>query len=211
MNIIVKPYGKDIFECRPDTSWERENKDIFLIEGINSIEISPVVFARISKAGKCISKKFISRYYDGINFGLLLYPIIQNIKNDNIGDIFDTASGNDEQQTRLNYLDHTSLLPHPLYNPIVLENADNSFNLQIDGTDTYSCDCSEEIKDKLENAITESSRYISLRIGDMVAVEISNGLNAFTSISSNNQNSDHSIGIRAEFCDKETISTRLIL
>ena len=73
MNITVRPYGSDMCYCRPDTTWERENRDIYSPECVDEWKATPIVFARISKAGKCISQKFISRYYDGFNFGMLLY------------------------------------------------------------------------------------------------------------------------------------------
>lgn len=73
MNIIVKPYGSSICYCRPDTTWERENKDFYSPECVNEIHWTPVVFARISKAGKCVGKKFVERYYDGVGCGMLMY------------------------------------------------------------------------------------------------------------------------------------------
>ena len=73
MNIIVKPYGSSLCYCRPDTTWERENKDFYSPECVKELHWAPIVFARISKAGKCIGGKFVSRYYDGYSFGVLLY------------------------------------------------------------------------------------------------------------------------------------------
>ena len=73
MNIIVKPKGSDLCYCRPDTTWERESKDFYVPDYIKEMYWAPVVFVRISKAGKCINPKFVSRYYDSYNFGTLLY------------------------------------------------------------------------------------------------------------------------------------------
>ena len=73
MNIIVKPYGSELCYCRPDTTWERENRDFYVPEGIGNISWAPVIFARVSKAGKCISPKFASRYFDAFGFGMLMY------------------------------------------------------------------------------------------------------------------------------------------
>ena len=77
MNISVKPYGSNLCYCRPDTTWERENKDFYSPECVNEIYWTPVVFARICKAGKCISEKFVERYYDAFNFGALMYCSIE--------------------------------------------------------------------------------------------------------------------------------------
>ena len=106
MNIIVKPYGSDLCYCRPDTTWERENKDFYSPECVNEIYWTPVVFARISKAGKCVGKKFVERYYDGIGCGMLMYCSGQAmISNGPLSHI----------------VDKTSILPHPLFQPVVFE------------------------------------------------------------------------------------------
>ena len=72
MNIIVITADGHV-RCRPDTTWEREDKDIYAPEQVSSYSYSPVLFARISKAGKCIGEKFVDRYYDAVNYGMLLY------------------------------------------------------------------------------------------------------------------------------------------
>ena len=102
MNIIVKPYGSALCCCRPDTTWERENRDFYSPECVNEVTWTPVVFARISKAGKCIGRKFAERYFDGFGCGMLMYC--------KVGE--DLCS----------CVDRTSILPMPLYNPVVLEN-----------------------------------------------------------------------------------------
>ena len=135
MNIIVNPHGCSACYCRPDTTWERENKDIYISEGIDSIYWTPVMFARISKAGKCIQKKFASRYYDSFNFGILIYT--------GKGDIAFTSCA-----------DHTSLLPSPLYNPVVMENEENEFIFFKNGKAIFSSGCS---KDALEESLCRAS------------------------------------------------------
>ena len=127
MNIIVKPYGSTLCYCRPDTTWERENRDFYSPECVNEIYWTPVVFARISKAGKCVSGKFVERYYDGFNFGVLMYCTIE-----------DSVSA---------FVDHTSILPHPLYNPVVLE-GENDFEILRNGE---KVDFSNDAKDISED------------------------------------------------------------
>ena len=128
MNIIIKPYGSTLCYCRPDTTWERENRDFYSPECVNEIYWTPVAFARISKAGKCVSGKFVERYYDGFNFGALMYC--------HIGESEFSA-----------YVDHTSILPHPLYNPVVLE-GENIFEVMRNGekVDFGSIDMTETKK-----------------------------------------------------------------
>jgi hypothetical protein len=144
MNIIVKPYGSKSCYCRPDTTWERENKDFYSPECVNEVYYTPVVFARVAKAGKCIGGKFVQRYYDGIGCGVLLY-----------GD-------------GISHIDKSSILPLPLYDPMVFDD-EKGFEIN---EDCIAPDEAGEWRRLLEDTICRSSELISLRIGDYVAVEL---------------------------------------
>lgn len=157
MNIVVKPYSSVHSYCRPDTSWERENRDLYTPDRVERWDWTPIAFVRISKAGKCVGKKFASRYYDAFGFGALLY--IGSVE----GEPVDSAASS--------CADHTSILPFPLYDIAVLENTDNSFNVCKNGEEVYSTDC-HDIKSAIEEAICRSSEFISLRTGDILAVEL---------------------------------------
>ena len=172
MNIIVKPYGSELCYCRPDTTWERENKDFYSPECVNEIYWSPVVFARVCKAGKCVGKKFVERYYDGVGCGMLLY------------------CGNSA------VVDKSSILPHPLFLPVVLEGEKefvvNNTHVILSGA-----------KDILEEAICSASQLTSLRIGDFVAVE----LKELQKLASKE---DGDVAVKGEFCEKEIFSFNII-
>lgn len=152
MNIIARPYGSEMCYCRPDTTWQKEDKDFYSPNGIGSISWAPVLFARISKAGKCVSAKFASRYYDALNFGALLY------------------CHTEENDVRISCVDHSSILPFPLYNPVVMESEENGFVVKKNGETLFSCKTSG-VK-IIEDAICQASQFTSLRIGDMIAVEL---------------------------------------
>ena len=92
MNIIVRPYESDLCYCRPDTTWEKESRDLYIPEGVDKVLWAPVVFAKVCKAGKCVSGKFVSRYYDAVGFGALIYC-------------------NDGNIAFSSCMDHTSILP----------------------------------------------------------------------------------------------------
>ena len=173
MNIIVKPYGSSICYCRPDTTWERENKDFYSPECVNEIHWTPVVFARISKAGKCIGKKFVERYYDGVGCGMLMY------------------CGNSV------IVDKSSILPHPLFQPVVLEDEKefvvNASTVILSGA-----------KDLIEEAICNASQLTSLRIGDFVAVELKE-------LEKLAGKEDGTVAVKGEFCEKEIFSFNIIL
>lgn len=190
MNIITRPYGSDLCCCRPDTTWERENKDFYSPECVNAIFRAPVVFARISKAGKCIGSRFAERYYDGFNFGVLLY----------------CSTAEEMTPADIAYascIDHTSLLPMPLYNPVLITNEDNFFEISADGKKIYGCHCGEDIKSIIEDTICRASQLTSLRIGDFVAAELE-------MLEILARRSDDSISLEATFCENEIISNRII-
>jgi hypothetical protein len=192
MNIVVKPYGSDMCCCRPDTTWERENRDLYSPECVNAWEWTPVLFARISKAGKCISPKFASRYYDSLNFGALLY----------IGGA-DKACGS--------CADHTSILPLPLFNPVVMESEGNKFEVVkneevIFSLETPVADSLQDIAKLLqaaEKAICRASQLTSLRIGDYVAVEL-----APASVLA--EKTEGSLSFKATFCENEIFNFKVI-
>lgn len=149
MNIIVRPQGSDLCYCRPDTTWERENKDLYVPDNVGALYWAPIVFVRISKAGKCIGGKFVSRYYDAYNYGVLLYC--------NEGPVAFTSC-----------TDHTSRLPFPLQDVATIEDG-NIYKVYRNGEEIFSGSAD---KAKVEDTICKASQNTSLRIGDFVAIEL---------------------------------------
>ena len=206
MNIIVRPYGSDLCHCRPDTTWERENKDFYSPECVNEIYWTPVVFARISKAGKCVGRKFVERYYDGIGCGMLMYCSGQAmISNGPLPTSWappptrgwENAISDHQPIRPLSHIvDKTSILPHPLFQPVVLEDEKafivNDTSVILSGA-----------KDLLEEAICKASTLTSLRIGDFVAVELAPaGLLA--------SKDEGSAAFRASYCENDMYEFKLI-
>lgn len=150
MNIIVKPKESNFCYCRPDTTWERENKDYYVPEKIDAVFWTPIMFARISKAGKCINPKYASRYYDSFSFGALLYA-------------------GEGETAFTSCADHTSILPSPLYNTIVMEGEGNECIMFRNGLAIFR---GTPQKDLIEDAICKASEMTSVRIGDYVACEL---------------------------------------
>ena len=188
MNILVLPYGKNKVICRPDTTWERENKDIFIPDDVTGFDYSPIQFARVCKAGKSIGIRFADRYYDSINFGVLLYPKF--------------SDNRDCCLAELSCMDHTSILPFPLYNKVTLENGNNSFKLYCEDRKLFStsnCSCAA-----LNELAVTASRYTSLRIGDLICIELQKPESLFDTTSQ-----DKDTYIRATFCENETFNLKI--
>ena len=156
MNIIVKT-AKGHIIVRPDTTWEKDNADFFPPDFVDRLTFTPAVFARILKPGRSIGRRFASRYYDAVNFGVLLYP--ENLM-DNSHESFATAS----------CLDHTSFLPAPMYNPVTLGVEGNSFILKRNDEVIFEYDAAT--RGMIEEAITEATKMVYIRTGDLIAIEL---------------------------------------
>lgn len=187
MNIIIKHKGG--IYCRPDTTWERENKDLYSPDFVNGYSYAPVAFARICKAGKCIGKKFAGRYYDSVNFGVMLYV---------------TNMLEDGSRAEASCTDHTSFLPAPLYNPAVFNTEGNEFFLDLDGSTSFTAATDSSLVSRLEEAICDASQKVSLRIGDMVALELDEIRPLLTK-------EDKEVQISGRFCDNELFKCRIIM
>ena len=197
MNIIVKPYGSDLCYCRPDTTWERENKDFYSPECVNEIYWTPVVFARVSKAGKCVGRKFVERYYDGVGCGMLLYCGTSTTS-------FDGSAG---VRWLSEVVDRSSILPHPLFQPVVLEDEKEfivscQHDAQGDAAPSHNIILSGA-KNLLEEALCNASQLTSLRIGDFVAVE----LRELQKLASREE---ANIAVKGEFCEKDVFSFNIV-
>lgn len=201
MNIIVRLYGSGKFLCRPDTSWERENKDLFAPDSVSSYLWTPILFARISKAGKCVGRKFASRYWDAVSYGALLY----------VGDMLD---GSPESMACASCADRTSVLPFPMYDKATLESGLNMFSLRIDSIEAYST-VTEGATEMIEEAITASSAIVSLRIGDIIAIELAPmqpmGQGVQTEAHGTCDRSPEMTEISGTFCDNELFKFNIIM
>ena len=234
MNIIVKPYGSELCYCRPDTTWERENKDFYSPECVNEIYWTPVVFARVSKAGKCVGKKFVERYYDGVGCGMLLYcgtsglsvnsgdprnpatagcalqrstgPFAESLATHSRG--WENAISDHQPIRQLSHIvDKTSILPHPLFLPVVLE-GETEFVVSCQHDAQGDATLSQNIilsgaKDLLEEALCNASQLTSLRIGDFVAVE----LKELQKLAAREEGN---IAVKGEFCEKEIFGFNIV-
>lgn len=201
MNIIVRTAeGKYI--VRPDTTWERDNEDIYVPEFVNRLSWTPVLFARISKPGRSVGEEFAERYYDGIGYGVLLYPE-------------DMCDGSEAGFACASCLDHTSFLPFPVYNKVTLDRPGNVFELRLNDSEvifSHSCASSQAIR----NAIAEATRYIYIRTGDVIAIELQarKPLCARDTVGNSAAFGDFipcsRANLKATFCENETIDFDII-
>lgn len=188
MNIVVKTAaGKYI--VRPDTTWERDNEDVYLPEFVDEVSYSPVLFARISKPGRSVGEEFAERYYDGIGYGVLLYP--ENM-----------IDGTAEGFACASCLDHTSFLPFPVYNKITLGREGNVFELKADGKSIFSCNSGDA--GMIRKAIAEATRYIYIRTGDILAIELDSRKHLCS-------RQDKPLQLYGSYCDNFALDFKIIL
>ena len=154
MNILVRTADGSVY-TRPDTSWNRKSDDFYVPDSVNGLSWTPVVFARISRPGKCIGTRFATRYYDGANFGVLLYaePMLTS------GPAGYAASA---------CFDHTSLLSETLLDPAFI--AAGSFVVYKDGSPLFeSAPCGISI---IDEALSAASESCLVRRGDLLCQEL---------------------------------------
>lgn len=142
---------------RPDTTWEKDNEDFYPPEFVDELTYSPVLSARILKPGRSVGRKFASRYYDSVGFGVLLYP--ENM-----------LDGTPEDYAQAICLDHTSFLPTPMFQPQRLEE-DGRFSLFRNEVELFTFD--RPSLNMIEDALVEATRLLYIRTGDLIAVELS--------------------------------------
>ncbi len=194
MNIILKTSGGHVI-VRPDTTWEKDNDDLYLPDFVQSLSYTPILFVRMSRPGRSIQKEFASRYYDSFGYGMLFYP-------DDLDD------GTPEGFAAASCLDKTSLLPFPLYNMVVLGNEGNVFQLEKAGQPLFSCDASQESAIRstadVDALIEEVTGRVSVRTGDMVAIELAPRMNIF-------RREEGNLQIRGTYCENEILNFQIIV
>lgn len=155
MNILVKtPSGHIV--TRPDTTWERDNEDLYLPDSVSRLSYTPVLFARICKPGRSIGRKFASRYYDALNYGVLLYPE-------------DYMDGSEEGFACASCLDHTSFLPSPF---LPVDSLEKGVGFRIEKNGSMLFETGGETIEMIEQAIEEVTARIYIRTGDLIAIEL---------------------------------------
>ena len=194
MNIVVVNSSSRVF-VRPDTTWERDNEDLYVPEFIGSLAWTPVIFAHISKPGRSIGARFGARYYDLVGAGVQLYPE-------------DLMDGSAEGFACACCLDHSSFLPSP---ELAREDYDSALescgspasllSLTLDGK-PLEFDCAGPVPN-FPDAIALASRYCYLRTGDLLAIELSPP----RTLCSRN---DGSVHIEGCFKKRKTIDFKLI-
>lgn len=152
MNIVVKT-ANGFTLTRPDTTWERYNRDFYVPEFIQRLSWAPVLFAPVTHAGKFIQPQFAANYFGKLCYGILFYP--------------QDDSQAPEAFAQACCLNHSSFLADP-----VPDGADapagTPFTFHIDGKEAFKADAI----DCFVPAFVSASTRVLFRAGDLVALEL---------------------------------------
>lgn len=143
MIVFVFPYkNNDSFYIAPDTVICKE-QDYYYPDEVRTVRVVPFVYAKISRAGKCVAAKFASRHYNSIGYGIHIKPGLMT-----------RAVPREEVEALCKYCDNN------LYLGALSERSE--FSYDITGTPTIA---------DLDKAVETTSEYVSLRVGDIIAIE----------------------------------------
>ena len=181
--LILTSEGKVI--ARPDSTRNKDNGDYFVPTDVNSMGFAPVVYARMVRTGKMIGREFVTRYYDAVAFGILLYPSVTPEEKPHYCKATSSC------------FDKTSLMPLPMYNPVTLERAENIFRINK-GTKEVFSRSTVGITELVADALTGCSSHTTIHKGDIVIAELD-------SIKTLGHRSDGDFHLVASFCGNETI------
>lgn len=138
--------------CRPDTTLNHNNSDYYCPDGVTALKAVPCVYTHIDKAGKCVAARFARRYFKSAAFGCLLTDATAGV-------LPDVATS----------MDFTSIMDMSFAD--CESPASGDFTLCVNGSKVYSAGGNRFTED-LAAAIVDITRRTSLRIGDIVAVEL---------------------------------------
>ncbi len=162
MNIIVSPYGKESFYCRPDSTLIRALDEYYIPDQVEKISVVPVMYIKTLRAGKAIANRFAQRYIDSYGFGLLIHPTLK-------GEYF---TGQQERAFIENSLDYTSIIPLLSFPEMEIPAANtHKFEVQINYRNPFDKFIFPSY-DGIMERISLISRYCSLRIGDFITMEL---------------------------------------
>lgn len=159
MNIVVET-AKGFTVVRPDTTWERYNRDFYVPDYVAGLYWTPVVYATVIRPGKFIKQDFAHRYLSPAAYGVLFYPVENRA---------DGSMADPEQFAQACCLNHSSFLPSPFPDDS-WSIPNDAFALTIDGAEAFAT--SLDPTPFLFGALERASQRVLLRNGDLLALEL---------------------------------------
>jgi hypothetical protein len=150
MNIFTFPFELRQFYARPDTSISVDS-NFYTPDGISGLLVIPFIYLKIDRAGKSIAEQFAPRHYSDCGYGIHIcgtdeYSVLPNNK----------AEDFSYKKILYNSLDNSTFLSQ------AVKAEDFDFKRYAVEFDTGDFNDSVEIV----------SKYMSLRSGDIIALEL---------------------------------------
>ena len=139
--------------CRPDTTLNHNNSDYWCPEGVSVLKAVPTVYTHIDKAGKCVAARFARRYFKNIAFGCLL-----------------TDAAEDVSPAVATAMDFTSIMDMGWIDDL----SRTGFRFCVNDAEIFSTE-GGDFETAFTEAIVNITRRSTIRIGDIVAIELGNG------------------------------------
>lgn len=151
------------YTLKPDTALLRNNNAFFIPDFSHEIQYTTCLVVKINKMGKCISPKFAHRYYQ--EFGIAVnFTAIDVLKNS-------ISKGLPHEAAYA--FDNSSAISPVFINKSDL-NPQFSFGLKVNDRWTQQATISELVKNQ-DELISEISKNITLKIGDYILFDSSEG------------------------------------
>lgn len=150
MNIFTFPFGLREFYARPDTSISEES-NFYTPDGIAGLLAIPFIYLKIDRAGKAVASQFAQRHYSHCGYGIHICG------RDESSALSKATEKFSYKQALYNSLDNSTFLSQ------AVKAEEFDFNKYAAGLNTGNFD----------NSVETVSRYMSLRTGDIIALELS--------------------------------------
>ena len=157
MNLIIIPAHEHSFYYRPDSTLIRDLSVYYRPDEVASLQAAPALAIRLRRPGKAIAPRFAERYWDTYGFGLILHPELQT-----------AITGH--REFLQNTLDYTTLVPlkSKAITDFEQETPARFFRNQSELPLTLPSPA------QWADQLAHISNYCSLRIGDLLLLELSN-------------------------------------
>ena len=156
MNIAVLKADGNGYFFRPDSTLNHAWYDYYCPDGVSALTAVPCVYTKIIKAGKCVSERFAPRYFNSFAFGCLLSDANPAVP-EPVACTMDFTSVMD--------MDMAPLADLP----------ESRFVLELNGKDVFATETPLNAKMFID-ALTQITRLTTLRIGDVIAIELEPGV-----------------------------------
>lgn len=190
MNILVKNYGSGLCNVRPGTTWERRSRRVRFPADVGAVAWTPVLFARITRAGRTVAAEEAGGYFDAVGYGLLLY--------DGTALRAGTAAG----YANASCLDHSSFLPVPMYHRLTLGEPGNHYRLYKGGRKLFDYNAGTEAA--VAEAIAAATARTRVRAGDLLCIELARPKHLC-------RRGDAPVRITASYCDNPLLDFDIIM